>query len=117
MPARTGQEYLEALDERSIHVEIEGERYVGGVSEIPQLRNVVGTYAERSALHPEPALRDVMTYESPATGDRVGMAFLQPQSVDDLVRRREAMGVWAEHSHGNLGRTGDYCSSAVMAMA
>ncbi len=27
------------------------------------------------------------------------------------------MRVWAEYSLGNLGRTGDYCSSAVMAMA
>ena len=85
--------------------------------EIPQLRNVVRTYAELFDLQHDPALRDVMTYESPTTGDRVGMSFLQPQSVDDVVRRREAMRVWAEHSLGHLGRTGDYCSSAVMAMA
>jgi 4-hydroxyphenylacetate 3-monooxygenase len=45
------------------------------------------------------------------------MSFLQPRSVDDIVRRREAMRVWAEHSHGHLGRTGDYCTSAIMAMA
>ena len=117
MGARTGREYIEALDERAIHVEIEGQTRTGRVSEIPQLRNVVRTYAELFDLQHDPELRDVMTYESPTTGDRVGMSFLQPQSVDDVVRRREAMRVWAQHSFGHLGRTGDYCSSTVMAMA
>ncbi len=117
MGARTGAEYIAALDERAIHVEIEGEQYVGNVSQIPQLRNVVRTYAELFDLQHDPALRDTMTYESPTTGDRVGMSFLQPRSVDDVARRGAAMRVWAEYSLGNLGRTGDYCSSAVMAMA
>ena len=117
MPARTGEEYVAALDERAIRVEIEGESYTGGVSQIPQLRNVVRTYAELFDLQHEPDLRDVMTYESPLTGERVGMSFLQPQSVDDVERRGAAMRVWANHSLGNLGRTGDYCSSSIMAMA
>jgi len=115
--ARTGAEYVAALDEREIRVEIEGEQYVGNVSKIPQLRNVVKTYAELFDLQHDPALRDTMTYESPTSGERVGTAFLQPTSVDDVARRGAAMRVWAEHSLGNLGRTGDYCSSAVMAMA
>ena len=117
MGARTGAEYIAALDERPIHVEIEGEQFVGNVSQIPQLRNVVRTYAELFDLQHDPALRDTMTYESPTSGERVGMSFLQPRSVDDVARRGAAMRVWAEHSLGNLGRTGDYCSSAVMAMA
>ena len=117
MPARTGTEYMEALDERAIQVEIEGERFTGRVSEIPQLRNVVRTYAQLFDLQHEPALRDVMTYDSPTTGDRVGMSLLQPQSADDVARRGAAMRVWAEYSLGHLGRTGDYCNSAVMAMA
>jgi 4-hydroxyphenylacetate 3-monooxygenase len=117
MPARTGQEYVDELNERPIQVEIEGRRYSGRVAEIPQFRNVVRSYAELFDLQHEPALRDVMTYESPTSGDRVGMSFLQPVTLDDLIRRREAMRVWADHSLGNLGRTGDYCNSAVMAMA
>jgi 4-hydroxyphenylacetate 3-monooxygenase len=117
MAARTGQEYVEALDERAIQLEIEGERFTGQVSRIPQLQNVVQTYAELFDLQHDPALRDVMTYESPTSGDRVGMSFLQPQSVADVARRGRAMRVWADHSLGNLGRTGDYCASSVMAMA
>src|SRR5438477_9373501 len=106
MPVRTGREYVEALDERGTQVEIEGQRYTGGVSRIPQLANVVRTYAQLFDLQTEPALRETMTYESPTTGDPVGMSFLQPQSVDDVVRRGAAMRVWAEYSLGNLGRTG-----------
>jgi 4-hydroxyphenylacetate 3-monooxygenase len=117
MPARTGQEYVEALNERAIRVEIEGECHTGRVAEIPQLRNVVRTYAELFDLQHDPAHRDVLTYDSPTSGDRVGMSFLQPQSADDVVRRREGMRVWAEHSHGHLGRTGDYCNASIMAMA
>jgi 4-hydroxyphenylacetate 3-monooxygenase len=117
MAARTGQEYLDALDERAIRVEIDGIEYTGNVTQIPQFRNVVRSYAELFDLQCDLALRDVMTYESPTTGARVGMSFLQPESVDDVVRRGAAMRVWAEHSHGHLGRTGDYCASAVMAMA
>ena len=117
MPARTGQEYVEALDERAIQVEIEGRQYTGRVSEIPQLRNVVRTYAKLFELQHDAALRDVMTYTSPTTGDSVGMSFLQPASVEDVARRGAAMRVWAEYSLGNLGRTGDYCNSSVMAMA
>jgi 4-hydroxyphenylacetate 3-monooxygenase len=117
MAARTGREYLEALDERPIRVEIEGEQYVGGVSRIPQLANVVRTYGQLFDLQHDPALHDVMTYESPSSGERVGMSFLQPESVEDVARRGRAMRVWAEYSLGNLGRTGDYCNSSVMAMA
>jgi 4-hydroxyphenylacetate 3-monooxygenase len=117
MPARTGQQYVEALNERPIHVEIHGEVHKGGVADLPPFRNVVRTYAELFDLQHEANLRDTMTYDSPTSGERVGMSFLQPASVEDVVRRREMMRAFAEHTHGNLGRTGDYLNSAIMAMA
>jgi 4-hydroxyphenylacetate 3-monooxygenase len=116
MGARTGREYIEALDDRAIDVEIEGERSTGGVSRIPRLRNVVQTYAQLFDLQHDGALRDVMTYALPS-GERVGMSFLQPASVADVERRGAAMRVSAEYALGALGRTGDYCNSALMAMA
>ncbi len=116
MGARTGSEYIEALDERAIHVEIEGRRHTGAVSRIPQLRNVVQTYAQLFDLQHDPALREVMTYTAPS-GERVGMSFLQPASVADVERRAAAMSVSAEFALGALGRTGDYCNSALMAFA
>jgi 4-hydroxyphenylacetate 3-monooxygenase len=79
MGARTGREYIDALDERAIDVEIEGERSTGGVSRIPRLRNVIQTYGELFDLQHDDALRDVMTYVAPS-GERVGMSFLQTSS-------------------------------------
>jgi 4-hydroxyphenylacetate 3-monooxygenase len=117
MPVRTGQQYVDALNDRAIRVEIEGEQHVGGTGDLPQFRNVVRSYAELYDLQHEPELVETMTYQSPSTGDRVGASFLQPSSADDVVRRRRMMQVWAERSNGMLGRTGDYLNSAVMAMA
>jgi len=117
MPARTGQDYLDAIGSAAITVEIHGERRTGGIGEIPAFRNLIRSYAALYDLQHDPGLRDVMTYDSPTTGDRVGMSFLEPASVDDVVRRRRMMQVWAEWSSGMLGRTGDYLNSAVMAMA
>ena len=88
MGARSGQEYVQALNARATRVEIEGRQYTGRVAEIPQLRNVIQTYASLFDLQHDPAHRDVMTYASPTSGERVGMSFLQPRSVDDVVRRR-----------------------------
>ena len=89
MPVRTGTEYIEALDERAIQVEIEGRALHRGAS--PRSRSS-GTSCGRTRqlfdLQHDPALRDVMTYESPTTGERVGMSFLQPQSVDDVESAR-----------------------------
>src|SRR5919204_4559049 len=117
MPARTGQEYIDQLNERPIRVEIEGQAYTGGTADLPQFRNVVRSYAELYDLQHEPSLVDTLTYPSPTTGDRVGMSFLQPANAEELVKRREMMQVWARHSNGVLGRTGDYLNSAVMALA
>jgi 4-hydroxyphenylacetate 3-monooxygenase len=117
MGARTGQEYIDAIGSKGITVEIHGERTTGRVAEIPAFRNVIRSYAALYDMQHDPELRDVMTYESPTTGDRVGMSFLQPSSVDDVVRRRRMMEVWARWSNGMLGRTGDYLNASLMAMA
>jgi 4-hydroxyphenylacetate 3-monooxygenase len=117
MPARTGREYIDTIGSAGITVEIHGDRTTGRVGEIESFKNLIQTYAALYDLQNDPELRDVMTYESPTTGDRVGMSFLQPASVDDLIRRRQMMEIWAEWSNGMLGRTGDYLNAAVMAMA
>ncbi len=117
MPARTGQEYVDGLAARNITVEIHGELTTGDVTKIPQFKNVIRSYAALYDMQHDPELRDVLTYESPTTGDRVGASFLQPASAEDIVRRRKSMQVWAEWSNGMLGRTGDYMNSSILAMA
>ena len=117
MPARTGAEFLDRLARTRTHVEIQGETLRGGVAEHPAFRNVVRSYADLFDMQHDPRYRDVLTYPSPSTGDRVATAFLVPRTGADLVKRRQAVKLWADRSLGMLGRTGDYLNSALMALA
>ena len=80
MGARTGQEYVERLAQTRPTVEINGERVAGPVTEHPALASIVRSYAELYDLQHDPQLRDVLTYESPTSGERVGMSFLVPRN-------------------------------------
>jgi 4-hydroxyphenylacetate 3-monooxygenase len=115
MGARTGQEYLDRLAATRPTVDINGERVAGPVTEHPALKEIAATYAGLYDLqHERP---DVLTYESPTSGERVGMSFLVPRDAGDLARRRGGFKAWADHSLGVLGRTGDYLNSALMALS
>jgi 4-hydroxyphenylacetate 3-monooxygenase len=117
MGARTGQEYLDRLGSLNTTVQIGGETLSGGIPDHPAFRNLTRTYARLYDLQHAPEHRDVMTYESPTTGDRVGTSFMVPRTAEDLVKRREAFKVWADDSLGTLGRTGDYLNSCLMALS
>ena len=64
-----------------------------------------------------PSLSDEMTYISPTSGERVGLSFLTPKSLEDLERRRVMMSRWAHTSYGMMGRTPDFLNVSIMAMA
>jgi 4-hydroxyphenylacetate 3-monooxygenase len=117
MGARTGQEYVERLAQTRPTVDINGERVSGPVTEHPALAGIVRSYAELYDLQHDSELRDVLTYESPTSGERVGTSFMVPRSAADLVKRHAAFKAWADHSLGTLGRTGDYLNSALMALS
>jgi 4-hydroxyphenylacetate 3-monooxygenase len=114
MPARTGQHYIASLRAHPAEIWVGGER-VEDVTTHPATRNAVRSYARLYDMQHEPALQDTMTYALPS-GERVGMSFLMPTSVDDLARRHAMMRVWAEYSGGMMGRTPDYLNASVMAM-
>lgn len=117
MGARTGQEYVERLAQTRPSVELNGEPIEGPIPEHPALAGVVRSYAELFDLQHDPELRDVLTYESPTSGERVGTSFLVPRAPGDLERRRAGFKAWADHSLGFLGRTGDYLNSSLMALS
>ena len=86
MPIRTGRAYLESLrDDRQVW--IDGER-VADVTKDRRFAAAAQTVAELYQMQHDPALMPVMTYASPSNGAPVGLSFVQPGSVDDLVRRR-----------------------------
>lgn len=113
MPAKTGKEYIEGLKKANNNIYIHGER-VEDVTEHPAFKNVIKSMAILYDLQYEKP--EKMLYTSPATGDKVGMTFLQPRTVDDLIKRREAMQEWARTSGGMMGRSPDYLNAEVMAM-
>ena len=116
MPARTGAQFIQGLRDRPREVWISGEK-ITDVTAHPGLRNVVLSLAALYDMQNEPALSDEMTYVSPTTGDRVGLSFITPGSIDDLEKRRRMMYRWAAASAGMMGRSPDFLNVTMMAMA
>src|SRR5262249_61888266 len=65
----------------------------------------------------DPQFRDEMTYVSPTTGDRVGLSFIIPRTMDDLERRRTMMLHWARTTCGMMGRSPDFMNVSYAAWA
>src|SRR5579884_3994042 len=106
MGTRTGAAYLANLrDDRSIW--IDGEQ-VKDVTTDRRFAGAAGTMAMLMDMQHDPALVERMTYVSPSSGERVGLSFIQPASVDDLVRRREMIRAWNQATCGMFGRSPDY---------
>ena len=96
MPARSGAEYLAGLaDQREIW--FDGDR-VGSVVGHPILGRMARTLAAFYDLQRDAALQAKLTYPSPTTGRLVSLAFIQPRSIEELVRRRVMFKHWADFS-------------------
>jgi len=116
MPARTGQEYLTSLKEQPREVYLGGQK-VADVTAFPGLANGARSVASLYDMQHDQELRDQMTYVSPSSGERVGLSFLTPRSLEDLQRRRVMMSHWAHTSYGMMGRTPDFLNVSITAMA
>lgn len=115
MPAITGAEYLYRLRHSHGEIWLDGERIID-ITTHPATRNGAQTLAELYDLQHAPELRDTMTYVGD-DGQRVGMSFLVPRTVEDLTRRSRMMYQWAHYTGGMMGRSPDYLNSSFMAMA
>lgn len=113
MPAKTGQQYIDRLKEAKNNVYMHGER-IDDVTTHAATKNVVQSMAKLYDVQFEQ--KEKMLYTSEQTGDQVGMTFLRPKTIEDLVRRREAIQEWARISGGMMGRSPDYLNAEVMAM-
>lgn len=114
MPAKTGMQYKQRLKNAKNNVFIHGER-VDDPTSHRATKNVVNSMAKLYDLQYEKP--DRMLYTSPTSGKPVGMSFLRPESVDDIIKRRTAIQEWAKLSGGMMGRSPDYLNAEVMAMA
>src|SRR2546425_9083304 len=106
MPARTGAEYIQGLQDQEREIWLRGER-IKDVTTHPGLANGVRAIASLYDLQNDPALRDEMTYVSPASRARVGLSFVIPRTKQELERRGAMMRRPARATCGMLGRSPD----------
>lgn len=115
MGIRTGSQFLESLrDGREIW--LDGER-IEDVTRDHRLAGAAQTLAELYDMQHEPALLERMTYVSPKTGDRVGLSFIEPRTIEDLVRRRGMVKTWMDATCGMFGRSPDFMNINIMGFA
>ncbi len=106
MGIRTGEELLESLrDDRQLF--IDGER-VRDVTADPRFAEAARSLAALYDMQHDAALTERMTFRSPTSGERVGLSFIEPRSVDDLIRRRDMVKIWMDASCGMFGRSPDF---------
>ncbi|MDQ4502100.1 4-hydroxyphenylacetate 3-monooxygenase, oxygenase component [Sinomonas sp. ASV322] len=117
MGIRTGQQFLDTLNGMRPHLVIDGEVVSENLTAHPAFAGLAHTFAHLFDMQHSPEFQGRLTYTSPKSGDLVNASFLVPRTREDLVRRRDAMSVWAEYSSGFLGRTGDYMNSSLTALS
>jgi 4-hydroxyphenylacetate 3-monooxygenase len=117
MGIRTGAQFLDTLDAMRPHLVIDGQVVSENLTEHPAISGLARTYAALYDMQHDQRHQEQLTFTSPTTGDLVNASFLVPRTREDLARRRRAMQVWAEYSHGFLGRTADYMNSALTALS
>ncbi len=117
MGARMGSDYIKSLDSGPKEIWLGGRKITSDLSKVPEFRAMAHSMAHLFDLQQDENLIDEMTYVSPTSGERVGLSFLQPKTIEDLRKRNVMMKHWADYSGGMLGRTPDYLNSDLMAIA
>ncbi len=115
MGIRTGKAFLESLrDDREIW--IDGER-VKDVTKDKRFAGAAQSMAELYDMQHDASLQEKLTYVSPSSGERIGLSFIQPKTIDDLVRRREMVKTWMDATCGMFGRSPDFMNINVTGYA
>ena len=117
MGAITGKDFIRRMNEQNADIWLDGQRITGMISKHPAFKGLIHTKAALYDLQSSPSHRDLMTYFSPVTNERIGLSYLQPKTKEDLYRRRRMMEEWARASCGLLGRSPDYLNTVLMAFA
>jgi 4-hydroxyphenylacetate 3-monooxygenase len=117
MPLITGNDYICRIDKLKTNVWIDGDLVAGNISEHPAFKGVMKSQAALYDRQHDTSLKDHMTYQSPSTGDPVGVSYLQPKTKEDLAKRRAMVQQWAKSNNGMMGRSPDYMNTVLMALA
>jgi 4-hydroxyphenylacetate 3-monooxygenase len=109
MALRTGRQYRNSLlDGRQII-------YDGAAVNVlkhPRFRKSVNLVSQFYDFQNADEQRDIMSFET-SDHDRVGMAFLEARSKEDLHKKAAAYSAWARITCGTMGRSPDYMNTCV----
>src|SRR5947199_1171169 len=115
MPIRTGQQFLEALNDDRLNF-MAGEE-IGDIAHDPSTAGAAQTLAELYDMQHDSALAERMVFTSPSGGEPVGLSFIEPKTVDDLIRRREMIKLWMDRTCGMFGRSPDFLNVMLTGLA
>lgn len=101
---RTGKDYLASLNDGRT-VLLDG-AVVEDVTAHPAFARVAQTMAELYDIAADPA--NGMQAHCEEIGGPANRVFMAPRTPEDLRLRRQAIEVWARHTHGWLGRSPDH---------
>ena len=116
MPAKTGAQYITNLRENPAEVWLRGER-VADVTSHPALAGGAKSVAALYDRQHDPAVREEMVFPSPSSGDPVGLSFMVPRTMEDLLLRRKMMTHWAWVGCGMMARTPDFMNVSIAGWA
>ena len=117
MAIRTGNEYIDQINQLKTEVWIDGESISGDISNHQAFKGIMKSQAALFDMQHDNSLGKSLTYTSPTTGEEVGISYLQPKTVYDLVKRRKMVQQWALKNNGMMGRSPDYMNTVLMALA
>ena len=109
---RNGQAYLTKIASDGRDARHYGEK-ITDVTTHPAFKNTIASYAELYDFQCRAENLELMTFESPDSGERVNRAWYCPRSYQELTARREAMVAWNELHYGFMGRSPDHVASTL----
>ena len=104
---RTGAQYVEGIRDDGRHVVHNGE-VVSDVTSHAAFKGAVQSISNIFDNAAAPENSDLMTYESPTTGDQVNRHWAMPRSAEELIARRKALTRTSEMTLGLMGRSPDH---------
>ena len=114
MAVRRGAEYLASLRDGR-RVWLAGER-VDDVTAHPALAGVARSVAGVYDLQHSPEHQDLLTMRSPKSGEPVSLAYLLPESIDDLRRQRAMYEHLVRRAGGVAARLPQHLATVVLGL-
>jgi 4-hydroxyphenylacetate 3-monooxygenase oxygenase component len=106
---RTGRQYVDRLrDDRRVFA---NGALVRDVTQHRPFQGIIRTLADLYDRHHDPAARDVLTFRSPTSGDRVSTSFLPAKTWAEMEQRAAGERARAEATYGSMGRLPDFMNA------